>query len=112
MKTFVITYPNGYIELNVNNYFVKATLPSIKKMFKFARLHCNEKQRSELLQALKKSKKYWDEISRKIYRLSYVNNQVPHELAPRTEKQRCDLQAKLNRVIEILNAEKWEEVAL
>ena len=112
MKTFVITYPNGSIELNVNNYFVKATLPSIKKMFKFARLHCNENQRSELLQALKRSKKYWDETSRKIYSLNYTNNRIIHMLSPRTEKQRCDLQAKLNRVIEILNAEKWEEVAL
>lgn len=112
MKTFVITYPNGFIELNINNYFVKAILPSIKKMFKFARLYCNEKHKSELIQALKESKRYWDKISRKVHRLSCVNNQVTYEFAPRTEKQRCDLQAKLNRVIEILKAEKWGEVAL
>lgn len=122
MKNFLILYPRGYIELNINNYFVKASLPSIKKMFKLARLHSKEKYRAALLHELRKSKKYWDEMYHKANRghIFWVDGAIganlkdedrlsPRiiELAPRTEKQWRNLQAKLDRVIEILNAEKW-----
>lgn len=127
MKTFVITYPNGYIELNVNNYFVKATLPNIKKMFKFARLYCTEKYKAELIRELQNSKKYWNEVHHKVNigNTFWINSKIKsreqeencispitRELAPNTEKQRRDLQAKLDRIIEILKAEKWGVTAL
>ena len=91
-------------------------------MFKLARLHSKEKYRAELLRELHKSKKYWNDVYYKANRghIFWVNgatapnlkeedylSPVILELAPRIEKQRRDLQAKLDRVIEILNAEKW-----
>lgn len=117
MKTFVITYLNGSITLNVNNYFAKATLPNIKKMFQFARLHCNAECKSELLNDLHNAKKFWETAYNKLRRATFFCNVPPEnrvyfsprtrELAPRTEKQFHDLQAKLDRVIEILKAENW-----
>lgn len=122
MKIFAIAYPKGSIELNVNNYFVKASLPNIKKLFKIAKLYSKETCRAELLSELQKSKKYWNDVYHKANRghIFWVDgatapnlkeedrlSPVILELAPRTEKQRRDLQAKLDRVIEILNAEKW-----
>ena len=110
------------MEVNVNNYFAKATLPNIKKMFKFARLYCTEKYKAELIRELQNSKKYWNAVHHKVNigNTFWINSKIKsreqeenyispitQKLAPNTEKQRRNLQAKLDRIIEILNAEKW-----
>ncbi len=106
MKNFKIEYGNGFISVDVHNYFAKADLPSIKKLFKIAKNFCTETQKSELIQALRTSKEYW---AKKSNRYSYPHHKsLLDDLTPTTEKQLAKLHAKIDRIIEILQTENWK----
>ena len=122
MNTFTVEYGNGFIELNVQNYFVKAGLPDIKKIFKFAKSHCNDDDRLNLIANLKQAKKFWQDEYRATKKgqrtvgVFWLNSDKPpnqspvtKELLPHTDKQLSALQTKLNKVIEILQTEKWRK---
>ena len=106
MEIFTIKHENGYVQVNIKNYFIKAGLPSIKTLFKLARVHCTEKQKAELLSELVNVKAYW----KKMYqngknRYSYS---MADMLTASTEKQSFKQQDKLDRIMEILETETWK----
>ena len=107
MNTFSIDYGSGHIAVNVNNYFVKADLTSIKKFFKLARDFCTNKQKNELADAISKSKTYWEQRYEKRNKNYGVESEVVRLLTPSTPLQMTKLKAKLDRVIEILALENW-----
>ena len=109
MDTFSINYGSGHIDVNVNNYFVKADLTSIKKFFKLARDFCTNTQKNELTDAISKSKAYWEQRYEKRNENCGVESVVANLLTPSTPLQMTKLRAKLDRVIEILKAENWRK---
>ena len=106
MDIFSINYGSGHIDVNVSNYFVKADLTSIKKLFKLARDFCTDKQKNELISAIKDSKNYWQKM---FDNRAYGGSSVATMLTPSTPLQMTKLKAKLDRVIEILALENWRK---
>lgn len=52
MKTFKISYPTGYIQLNIGQFFGTANKKRIEKVLRLARVNCTEHQRLELIEGM------------------------------------------------------------
>lgn len=100
MGLFRIKLPRGFIDVNVNNYFAKAQIPDIKKLFKTAQKYCNDEQRLELIHQLEESRNHW---------ANWKDHRVyqPHPWTPRTEYQHSHLQDKLYKIITMLKSSQW-----
>lgn len=104
--TFTITYSTGRIEVIVENYFVKASIPNIRNLFKVAREYSSEKDRKILLGNLVSAKAYWKEWFEK-YSTSRLSSSF-REWYPFTKVQLRDLLNRLDKVIVLLKREHWK----
>ena len=56
MKFFRIVYPTGRITINIGGFFSLAKVKAIDELLKFAKKHCSEEQRTQLLKDLEEAK--------------------------------------------------------
>lgn len=103
---FKVQYPNGYLTVDVNNFFAKSDISNIKKLFKLAKQHCGESDHVNLLENLKKSKEYWNNLQENYSRLNLWETR---EWYPSTKSQLAKLSTKLDNVISYLKKECWNE---
>ena len=94
---YKIVYPNGYIHINVANYFAKARLSDIHKLIKLAKTYGTDTQRNNLINNLVDAKQYWENNHTKTF----------FKWSPRTHNQMKNIQARIQRFIDMLNADYW-----
>ena len=92
---YKIVYPNGYIHINVANYFAKARLTDINKLIKLARSNGTDVQRNDLINKLVDAKQYWANNHTKTF----------FRWSPRKDSQLDKTQQKLQRFIDLLNVD-------
>lgn len=112
---FRVEWDTGCIETLVGTFFVEASVPRIKKLFKLARGHCTQVQRDDLIRALIRAynerKKLLDALGELAYKKSDLANQFFRlQCMPEqgwAEKRAIREQAKFQKAIVMLKAEVW-----
>lgn len=61
-KRFRVSYPTGFIEINVAEFFSSAPQKKVTKLLRLARKYCTEEQRKELLCDIVEEAKYHSDI--------------------------------------------------
>ena len=105
MDVFTVKWDTGFINININNYFAKAGISDIKKLFKLCCQHSTEDERKHLIADIESSKHYWTEKFNEDKRGKTYG--VTATLTPRTPKQLETLMDKLDKVLECLNEHRW-----
>ena len=113
---FRVEWDTGYINTLVGSFFVEANVPQIKKLFKLAREHCAEAQRAELMEALARADKERADLLDALGELAYKKSTLAkqfYKLQCMPEQGWAEKRAKkererLQRVIDLLKAERWD----
>ena len=111
----------GYINVVVATYFVKASLPNIKKLFALAKQFSDEQHRLDLIDELQLAKTFWADYYKKrnnsYLQFICLSKSLPTSLhspadkvIPNTEIQYNKLQTKLDKVIALLQNDCWLRV--
>ena len=113
MKTYVkfaVKYPKGCIEVNVRSYFLVASINTTKRLFKLAREHVNNVDKSQLRADLQETKEYYKDWYKRYRRSSMYDYAIQASIrdwCPRTEKQLKDVLNRLDKIVAILDKEDW-----
>lgn len=113
--TFRIEWDTGYIEVRVDDFFIEASVPRIKKLCKLARQYSSQKDCDLLLLALiqadRDRKELLDALGELAYKKSELANSFFHKsFEPEkgwAEKRLTSERARLAQAINLLKAERW-----
>lgn len=114
-KTFRIDYPNGYLEVNIGEFFGSGTQKQFNKWLALARKHCSDEQKEELISGMEHERKQRKYVLDSIEALednrvellkeyfNYNTKRGPAGPEKALEKQRENLKTR----IAVLQNERW-----
>lgn len=114
---FSIDWDTGGMRVVINEFFVDASAPQVKKLFKIARRYSTEQDRHTLLLTLiqedRNRKELLDALAELSRKKSELANAFYHTSAEPeagwAEKRARQERTKLARAINVLKAERWDE---
>lgn len=114
-KAFRIDYPNGYLEVNIGEFFGSGTQRQFNKWLTLAHQHCSDAQKEELISVMeheRKQRKYVLDSIEALERnraellkdfFDYNTKRGPGSPEKALEKQRENLKKR----IAVLQNERW-----
>lgn len=112
---FRITYPTGYLELNVGNFFGTANKKQLGKVLRLAKQNCNEEQRTGLIGMLKEEIALHTDVIIKVEDLRVAESECLSQLISGAliqpsgyEKTLRKQRDRLRYVAELVEKARWD----